>query len=535
MNNRVYRILIVIIVVFSLAKCAKRGRPTGGEKDELAPILISANPTQESIHFEAKKIKISFDEYVKLKDVNKQLIVSPPLKNTLDITPVGTASKVLILRIIDTLKENTTYTINFGNSVQDNNEGNPLKSFKYVFSTGSYIDSLKLSGDVYDALSRKTDSEVKVMLYEMDSTFNDSIIYKEKPTYVTSTLDSTNFDLTNLKEGKYLAVALKQPNSNYIYNPKQDKIGFLKEPITLPTDTVLNIPIFKEILPFKFIKGIQTSKGHIYFGYEGDGVDLKIKLLDKVDRDSVTTQTVFEKEKDTLSFWYHNIKKDSLQFEVKNLNSIDTVTVKLKSSKQDTLVLKSNLSSVLNPRDTFSINASIPINKFDISRIKLINKDSIEVPFSAKTDDYKTNLSIHFENEYDNQYQIDLLPNAIFDVFGNTNDTLVYKVRTKKIEDFGIVNLQVSNVNSPVIIELITEKEEFIANKRINTDQVVIFNNLPPKTYIVRAIYDDNNNGLWDTGNYLRKIYPEKVLYFEVPLKLRAGWVSEQNEVFILE
>jgi len=534
MNYRVYKILIVIIIVFSFTKCAKRGRPTGGEKDELAPVLISASPSHESIQFEAKKIKIYFDEYVKLKDVNKQLIVSPPLKNTLDITPVGTASKVLILRITDTLKENTTYTINFGNSVQDNNEGNPLKSFKYVFSTGSYIDSLKLSGDVYDALNRKTDSDVKVMLYKMDSTFNDSIIYKEKPTYVSSTLDSTNFDLTNLKEGKYLAVALKQPNSNYIYNPKQDKIGFLKEPIKLPTtDTVLNISIFKEILPFKFTKAIQTSKGHIYFGYEGDGKDLKISLLDTISTDSVNTLTVFEKEKDTLSYWYHNINKDSLQFEVRNNNFLDTVTVKLKSSKQDTLVLKSNLSSTLNPRDTFSINATIPINKIDPSKITLINKDSIAVPFSTKTDRYKMNLSVYFENEYDNQYQVNLLPKAIYDVFGNTNDTLVYKMRTKKIEDYGIVNLQVTNVNSPVIIELITEKEEVIATKRISTNQVVTFNKLPPKNYIARAIYDDNNNGVWDTGNYLSKTYPEKVIYFEVPLELRAGW--EQNEIFTLK
>jgi len=533
MNCRVYKIIIVIIVVFSLTKCAKRGRPTGGEKDELAPVLISAKPSYESIHFEEKKIKIYFDEYVKLKNVNKQLIVSPPLKNNLEITPVGTASKVIILKIKDTLKENTTYTINFGNSVEDNNEGNQLKSFKYVFSTGSYIDSLKLSGDIYDAFSRKTDSEIKVMLYKIDSTFNDSIIYKEKPTYVSSTLDSTNFNLTNLKEGKYLVLAIKEPNSNYIYNPKQDKIGFLKAPITLPSDTVLNIPIFKEILPFKFIKGIQASKGHIYFGYEGDGKQMKIKLLDSVSVDSVTTQTVFEKEKDTVSFWYHNINKDSLQFEVRNLNYVDTVTVKLKLSKQDTLILKSNLRSVLNPRDTFSINTNIPFVKIDTSKIILINKDSIAVPFVTQIDRFKMNLSIHFKNEFNNQYQVKLLPNAIFDVFENTNDTLVYNMRSKKIEDYGIVNLKVTNVNSPIIIELITEKDELIARKRINENQIVTFKNLPPKNYIARAIYDDNNNGVWDTGNYLLKKYPEKVFYFDVPLEVRAGW--EQNEIFTLE
>ena len=105
--------------------------------------------------------------------------------------------------------------------------------------------------------------------------------------------------------------------------------------------------------------------------------------------------------------------------------------------------------------------------------------------------------------------------------------------KTKKIEDFGTINLQVSNVNSPVIIELITEKDELIATEKISTNQIVTFKDLPPKIYIVRAIFDENNNGIWDTGNYLLKTYPEKVLYLNVPLELRANW--ELNETFILK
>lgn len=534
MNLSLSKILILIIVIFTLANCAKRGRPTGGEKDLTAPILISASPKQESIQFDATKIKIYFDEYVKLKDVNKQLIVSPPLKNTLDITPVGTASKIITIKLIDTLKENTTYTFNFGNSVVDNNEGNPLKSFKYVFSTGAYIDSLKASGDITDAYSRKTASDILVMLYEMDSTFNDSIIYKEKPTYVSSTLDSTNFNFSNLKEGKYLAIAIQQPNNtNYIYNPKQDKIGFVKEPVILPLDTAFNIYIFKEKLPFKFIKALETSKGHIVFGYEGDAKDLKVKLLDQNLADTLKAETVFEKGKDSLSFWYKPIIKDSLIFAVSNQNFIDTVTVKLKTSKQDTLAFKNTFGSTLSPRDTFAISANIPIVKIDPTKFSFVNKDTIAIPFSTKIDAYKKNIAIHFENEYDNMYTINLLPNALIDVFGNTNDTLTYKFRTRKIEEYGIIKLTVSNVNSPVIIELITEKDEFIAAQKISTNQTITFNNLLPQKYIVRAIFDDNNNNIWDTGNFLLRIQPEKVIYFEKLLEVRANW--DYNESFILK
>lgn len=534
MKHLIFKIIAFIFIVFSLTNCAKSGRPTGGEKDETAPILMSATPPNESTEFDASRIKIYFDEYIKFKDLNKKLIISPPLKNSPDITPVGTASKVIYIKLYDTLKENTTYTINFGNSILDNNEGNMIKSFKYVFSTGKHVDSLKISGDITDAFSRKTDSEILVMLYEIDSTFNDSIIYKEKPTYVTSTLDSTNFELTNLKKGKYLLMALKQPNNNYIYKPKQDKIGFYKEPITLPIDTTFEISIFKEILPFKLVRAIETTKGHIVFAYEGDPSNLTVKLLDSITSPSFKPETVFEQGKDTLSYWFQEIERDSLLFEVTNLNFRDTITVKLKSAKKDSLSISRVLSSsTLNPRDTFAIKASIPISKIDVSKIAIFDKDTIAVPFSSSLNPYKNNLYLNFKQQFDQQYQIKLLPNAIYDAFGNTNDTLSYKLLTKKIEDYGTLNLQVSNVTSPIIIQIITDKDELIASKQISGDQLVSFKNLPPKEYIARAIFDDNANGIWDTGNYLLKIHPEKIIYFNKALKIRANW--DYNETFKLK
>lgn len=532
MNSRVNLILITFLIIFSLTNCAKRGRPTGGEKDITPPISIGASPAQETINFNAKKIKITFSEYIKLKDINKKLIISPPLKYNPEIIPVGTASKQISIKLIDTLKENTTYTFNFGNSVEDNNEGNPLESFKYVFSTGNYIDSLKISGNVTDAFNLETDRDILVMLYEIDSTFSDSIIYKEKPKYVTSTLDSTNFELTNLKEGNYLLLALKQPNNNYIFKPKQDKIGFIKTPITLPTDSTFDFSIFKEILPFKMRRGTESTKGHIILGYEGDPKDLKIKLLDTVP-ENFNSEFVFDKEKDTLNYWFSSIEKDSLQFEVTNLNFKDTLTVKLKSSKQDSLILKSSISSVLNIRDTFAVVSNIPLTKIDTTKISLVDKDTIAVPFITKLDKYKNNLQIHFKKEYENNYQLNLLPEALHDVFGNTNDTLLYKAKTKKLEEYGALNLKVANVESQVIIELVTEKFELVDRKIINSNTTVSFKNLPPKKYLIRAVFDDNNNGVWDTGNYLLKTTPEKIIYFEKLIELRANW--DLNEDFPLK
>ncbi len=532
MNRHFPKILVFLILILIVANCAKRGRPTGGDIDEIPPVMENASPKNKSVNFNAKKIKINFDEYVKLKDVSTQLIVSPPLKYNPIITPLGTASKFISIKILDTLKENTTYSINFGNSVVDNNEGNALESFKYVFSTGSYVDSLKISGNSYDAFNQESDEDVLIMLYEIDSVYTDSIIYKEKPMYVSSTLDSTIFELTNLKEGKFQAIAIKQQNKDYIYKPKQDKIGFLKEIISLPHDTTFTISLFKEILPFEFFRGSEIAKGHIIFSYEGKKDSLKLRLLDKMS-DEFKSEMVFEKGKDTLNYWFNEIEKDSLLFEISNLEFIDTVSVKLKLEKQDTLVIKNNIGSVINLKDTFSISSTIPISNIDISKITVHDIDTVAVSFDTKIDVYKNNLFINFDKKYKNQYKIDLLPNAINDVFGNTNDTISYTVKTKTLEDYGVINLQISNVNSPVIIEMIDEKGEIYAIEKIKTNKTLSFQNLDPKTYLFRAIYDDNDNGKWDTGDFLNRIYPEKVIYFETPLELRANW--ELNETFTLE
>ena len=276
-NKIVFSVILMSVIITS---CARKGRPEGGPKDESAPIMMTANPPYETTGFDKKKIKIEFDEYIVLKDLTKQLVVSPPLKYPPIITPQGTPSKYINIEILDTLKTNTTYTFNFGSAVQDNNENNKLESFKYVFSTGNYIDSLKIKGNVANAFKEEKLKNIGVLLYKLDSTYNDSIIYKQKPNYVTSTLDSTNFQFTNLQKGKYLLLALKETSKDYIFTSKTDQIGFYTDTISLPKDTLLTTPIriFKELQPYKFKRGKEVVKGKIQFGYEGEKDNMKIEF-----------------------------------------------------------------------------------------------------------------------------------------------------------------------------------------------------------------------------------------------------------------
>ena len=230
MKNLLLLFTLLILTAGLSSNCARKGNPTGGPKDSISPVMVTANPAYKSIHFKSKKIKLDFDEYVKFKDLNKQLIVSPPLNHPSVIKPAGTASKTISIEIMDTLKENTTYAFNFGNSIVDNNEGNRLGSFKYVFSTGSYVDSLEVKGVVSDAFEEEVADNISVLLYEIDSSYTDSLVYKEKPDYVTSTLDSVSFDLTNIKEGSYQMVALNDYNSNYLFQPQTRPNCFCQRP-----------------------------------------------------------------------------------------------------------------------------------------------------------------------------------------------------------------------------------------------------------------------------------------------------------------
>jgi len=331
MRKRLLNLFSFVAIGLVIINCANRGNPSGGEKDKTPPVITKSSPENYSTNFTAKEIRISFDEYIKVKDLQRNLIISPPMDPAPEITPLGTASKYITIKIHDTLSPNTTYAFNFGESIIDNNEDNPYPFYRYVFSTGDYIDSLSVGGSIIDAINKKPEEFVSVMLYEMDSTFTDSVIYKEKPNYITSTLDSTTtFLLENLKAGNYLMVALKDENSNYTFEQKTDKIGFVDDFISIPTDSSYTIELFKEKINFKATRPNLISGQKIAFGYEGSHEEMKIKWLSEKP-DSLKTVITKDQKQDTLYYWFKPlIASDSLNFEVTNRNYADTLTVRIK-------------------------------------------------------------------------------------------------------------------------------------------------------------------------------------------------------------
>jgi Bacterial Ig-like domain len=523
-----------IFIFFSiclLASCAKRGTIYGGAKDTIPPVLRISFPKNYNTNFSSKEIKLTFDEIIKVKDISKQLIISPPMNNEPIITPEY-ATRVLTIKIKDTLKPNTTYSFNFGQSIADNNEGNVLNQFKYVFSTGAVIDSLKLSGSIKDAFDKKTDNFVSVMLYEANEKFNDSIVYKEKPRYITNTLDSAKiFSIENIKAGKYLLVAMKDYNNNAKFDAKKDKIAFQKQLINIPNDSLFEMNLFKETPDFKAERPSQASGNRIIMGHQGKifkGEKMPKVVLKNGDEVLPTIVTRFP-QKDSIQIWYKTIKTDSLALSVSQQAFQKDFYVKVKNQKKDTLSIKTISGNTLKLKDAFKLETSVPIVKIDTSRIKIFDSKNKQIAFTYTNDIENQQLLFDFKKQESEKYTLKLLDKALTDFNDKTNDTLNYSFNTLTPADYGNLKIILQGAKAfPLIIELTNAKGDVLVSSYTEKETMLYFDLIEPEKYTFRLIYDTNKNKRFDSGNYLKKQQPEKVFYFEKEIEVRANWDVEQ-------
>ena len=533
MKNLVY-ILFSLIILFG---CAKRGTPSGGPKDSIPPILVNANPKLNSTNFDSEEIRLTFDEWIKLDKVQDQLIISPPLeKSSYEIKPLTGVTKKVFLNFLDSLNPETTYTINFGNSIKDNNENNPLTFFSYTFSTGETIDSLYIRGNTSDAFSQESDEFISLQLYSVDSLFKDSIIFQDKPTYISNTLDSTNYKFQNLKEGKYLIIALKDVDNNYFFDPYFDKIGFIDSLIILPRDSIIDLKLFKEETKIIWDKPHFINSVKIGFGYYGK-LDLNKIKIESVIPDSVNYVFIKEKETDTLNLWLSRNSFDSLNFSLIETDTTKLTTVKF-DRKRDSLIDSLNINpktvSVIHLKESFKISSNIPLNMIEDSLITIRDIDSLIIPFTTNINYRLDEIDINFEVSPSDDYDIFIKPGAIKDIRGTENDTLQFNVVSQTLEDYGNVFLDViTNNDSKYILHLLDSGFNIIREfNNVNSNSTFIFDYIRPGKYTFRLIEDLNSNDIWDTGNYLKQVQPEPVYYFPSELDVRANW--DLNETFNL-
>jgi hypothetical protein len=527
--KKIIFILTLISVLF--ISCAKRGSITGGPKDTIAPVIVKSNPKNYETNFTGKTIKIDFSEYIKVKDINKQLVISPIMEKTPTIVPQGSASKYISISLNEELKPNTTYSFNFGQSITDYNEGIPYSQFKYVFSTGAFVDSLTVSGNLKDAFENKTDEFVTVMLYDA-ATYNDSLVYKKKPVYITNTLEkNTAFKIENIKEGEYYLVALKDKNNNYNYQAKSEKIAFKKEKIKIPTDSVYNLSLFAEKSEIKTYSPTLESNNKLYLGYEGESKNVKIFTK----KNNIETPLRFakseNKKSDTLQVFIPNDAKDSLNVIVKSDDYFKEYSVKLKKLKvADSLKVSLLANKKFSFNEKLTLGATTPIRKINSEKIFIRKKDSTSVTFTSEINDLDQLISFDFKQEENEKYTIELLPGAIEDEYNTKTDSLKFDFTKGALSDFGNLKLRIKNAKKfPFILQILNGSGDIVGEKYCTKETEMYFETIQPSTYQVRLFYDDNNNKIWDSGNFKNKLQPEEMIYFPALIDVRANWDVDQE------
>ncbi len=516
--------------------CARQGTPSGGPKDETPPEFLRSSPDTLSLNVSTKlkEIRIEFDEYIVLKDHTQQIVISPPLGSGTVFMPVGSPKKYVQIKLYEPLQENTTYNINFGNAIQDNNEGNKLSYFQYVFSTGDYLDSLELTGKASVLSEKKLSDKLLVALFRVDSAYNDSVILKKKPFYV-SRLDSEGmFKLNYLRPGKYQMVAFDDVVQNMQFDLGQEKFGFVEDLIDLSENQTVDIQLFDQLPAYKVGKADQKGYGHLVFRFSGQPDEVSIA---PIDFDFTTSKVSYQPKNDSLNFWFNpsldsiSEKSKRLNFLVKHENKSDTISVVYSNSQQHKLSVKEVNKGNYTPSRKVKILTNYPITKIDSTYIS-VRKDTIDLPFRVIPDDKNENaFTLDFKIELSSSYEVSFLPHAITDFFDETNDSLKLSFKTKTRNDFGNLKLTLQNKpDKPFWIQLLNGKDEII-DEKYSTDSSFEYTYLNPGEYYFKILIDENENQHWDTGDFFNKKQPEKALIYPATLNVRAMWDLDETWV----
>jgi hypothetical protein len=446
---------LVIICCVGNFGCAQIGNPTGGPKDTLAPRLVNAHPEMYTTEFTGNTITMSFNEYINLKDIQSNLLVSPfPKKNP----TIYFKNKTVTIKLRDTLKENTTYAINFGNALVDVHEGNAYKNLTYVFSTGKTIDSLKIVGSVTVAETGKIDSTILVLLYPENAP--DSAVQKFKPQYVTRLKKGGKFIFTNLPNRKFRIFALGDADGSKTYDAPTELFAFIDTAVQ-PSMSIAN-PID-------------------LFAYAAQKPKPAAATVDK--------------------------SKGAKKFKF-------TTTL---AGSQDLL---SNIQLVFNS----------PLKEYDQNKIILTDTFYRKVPYGVLIDSTRKIVTLKHAWKSDESYKLIIIKDGFSDTLGNfLNKTDTISFKTKKESDYGTLVLRFTNIDlsqHPVI--------EFLQNDNIVRSAPIRSTEwdadlFAPGEYDMRVLYDTNNNGIWDPGDFLKRIQPEKVISFEKKLKIKADWDNESE------
>ena len=458
-----------------LTSCANIIPPSGGPRDSLAPKTVALNPENNKMNFDAKRIVISFNEFVEVKDLQTNLTVSPVPKQ---LPIIESKLRTVTIRLKDTLQSNTTYSIDFGKAIRDVNEGNILKNFTYTFSTGSYIDSMQFFGKVFLASTGKTDSSLIAMLYDDK---DDSAVIKARPRYIVHLDSAGNFAFSHLKPDTYRLYALKDESGSRKYLSKSQLFAFADAPVEVKPNSA-------PVILYAYADTSTTGSG--------SSTTAKKQVKQPV-------QGAAPKKKEE-----EKVKR--LQFAVNLANA--------------QLDLKTNLELVF----------SGPLKSFDSSKIRLTDEKFTEIPGTRFIEDStRKKLTVLNKWTIDTKYHLIAAKDFAEDTMGYKllkTDTLSFK--TKSEADYGSLRIRFTNLDLSKNPVLQFVQSDAIKLSQPLTSRIFIEKLFVPGDYDLRILFDENKNGVWDPGEFfIKHRQPEKVLAIKKKLTVKANWDNETDYV----
>lgn len=591
------RLLGVAAIAAALYSCASVGRIEGGAYDETPPRVIGSTPIPSSLDYGKKKIVIEFDEFIKLDKPNEKIVISPPQVQQPEIKASG---KKVIITLQDTLKANTTYTIDFGDAIQDNNEGNPLENFSFTFSTGNRLDTMAVAGTLLNAVNLEP---VKGMMVGLHSNLEDTAFTKLPLERVGRTDSRGRFTIRGVAPGKYRIYGLQDADQNFAFSQPTEALAFgdsliiptMEERVrqdttwidSLTVDTIITkkythylpddimLRAFKEASFSQRLgksERLTPQKFSFYFTAPADTLPV-LKGLNFNERDAFIIEQTTGRN-DTLHYWI----KDSLVYKIDTLKMsltyLYTDSLKQLVPRTDTLSLVSKLRpksekelekerearekeiekkkkkgekivpeteflamevyapSAMDVYDYITMSFTEPLSRMDTAAIHLKQKvDTLwkDVPFDLVHDslDLKR-YNVYAEWQPDVSYSFEVDSMAMHGLYGLFTDKVKKEFKAKKLEEYGQIFYDIAGADSLAFVELLDAQDKVIRTVPV-VDGKADFYFLNPGKYGARLVNDRNGNGVWDTGNYARKLQPEEVYYYPQVIELKANFDLTQN------
>ncbi|MCR5498415.1 MAG: Ig-like domain-containing protein [Paludibacteraceae bacterium] len=597
-KNVIY-LWVSALLLMLMGACANMAQgPTGGKADAVPPTYLGSNPKNGALNVNSKRVEIQFDEYLQLNDPFKNLTVSPPQKGNPSAKAIG---KKIVVELRDSLQPNTTYTLDFGNSIGDFTENNKVSNFLYSFSTGDQLDSMVISGIVLNAEDLSPVEGAVVGIYSDDA---DSSFLTRPFERIAKTQAGGQFYIRGAAQKKYRIFALEDMNNNFFFDQSAEGIAVQEGDVAIPSllieqridtvygdsmkiDTIIRrevrkyapdsiiLRFFHEKVNFQQFKKIERPTRNqftLYFEKMEESLP-KIALVDTVADNWFLMEA--NKMADTIRCWVTDsnlYRKDTIVLSMSYLKTdsagtlipcVDTLKATLTSSflknelkaaqqedarqkralKHNRKLRRTNLVdfthfSTVGITEKPALVWERPLASIDERKIHLYRAtDSLRtpLPFSLVKDSARDNSRRYLisspELHPDSSFSLAIDSACAYDFYGNHNDSISLMFKMLGEELYGKVTMSLSNVQGNAFIELLNTKEEVVRSCPVK-DNVITFEHLNGGTYFARIIMDENQNGVWDTGNFREGILPEKVYYFYKNFKVRANWeVSESWDV----